>query len=499
MDYSKLVESLKKKGSNRICFDCGDVGTTYASLNFGTFVCSRCAGILRGLNFKVKPLGISIFTLNEYEILSKNGNDKARNIWLALYDPFKHEKPNPKNYDDVKKHIINKYKEKKYYKDTKGIHFINQSIEEDINDPLELVNKCKIKKIDIGPLWTKKKADEKNDENNGDNKNKNNNRIDNDKIKKINENNNMNKNVDLLGGLLDSANIDNQNNTINNSNKKVDINDLFEGFNFNNDNENKINKLNNMINNMNNNDLSNINNKGENNLEFNFGSFSNNLPNENDNINNIFNSNQKKKDDNWNELQDENLGFDFGDENSNHNNLNNGNNNENNINDKATPDNIFNNIKNENNNILDFEFNDNNNKNHKENNNFDLINMYENKQDNLLFNFDNQNQKNNNNNIFDDNLGFDFGSEENQKKENNNNINNNNLGLNFDFENEKNILDKTEQKNINSLFGDPNTEQINDMKINQEIKRNDNFQSLTIALDNQNKIDKINQESFNFS
>ena len=96
MDYSKLVESLKKKGSNRICFDCGDVGTTYASLNFGTFICSQCAGILRGLNFKVKPLGISIFTLNEYEILSKNGNDKAKSKWLAKFDPNKDKYPDNK-------------------------------------------------------------------------------------------------------------------------------------------------------------------------------------------------------------------------------------------------------------------------------------------------------------------------------------------------------------------------------------------------------------------
>ena len=141
MDYSRLVESLKKEGSNRICFDCGVVGTTYASLNFGTFVCSQCAGILRGLNFKVKAFGISIFTLDEYEFLQKNGNDKARNVWLGLYDPYKDEKPNPKKYDQVKQHIYKKYKLKKYYKESKGIHFINKSIEDDIKDPLDFVNK----------------------------------------------------------------------------------------------------------------------------------------------------------------------------------------------------------------------------------------------------------------------------------------------------------------------------------------------------------------------
>ena len=163
MDYSKLVESLKKQDANRKCFDCGVVGTTYASLNFGTFVCSQCAGILRGLNFKVKPLGISIFTLNEYEILQKNGNEKAKYIWMGLFDPYKHEKPDPKNYNDVKKHLIKKYKEKQFFRESKGIHFINKSIEDDIKDPLEFINKCKIKNIEVGPLWTKKNIDQKND------------------------------------------------------------------------------------------------------------------------------------------------------------------------------------------------------------------------------------------------------------------------------------------------------------------------------------------------
>jgi len=37
------------------------------------------------------------------------------------------------------------------------------------------------------------------------------------------------------------------------------------------------------------------------------------------------------------------------------------------------------------------------------------------------------------------------------------------------------------------------------MKKNQEMQRSDNFQSLTIALDNQNQIDKINKGNFDFS
>ena len=78
-----------------------------------------------------------------------------------------------------------------------------------------------------------------------------------------NKNINTNKNIDLLGGLLEVGGNEN-----NNDNKKIDdVNDLFNGLNFN--NENKVIKLNNMINNLNNNNINLVNQKDEN--DFNFG------------------------------------------------------------------------------------------------------------------------------------------------------------------------------------------------------------------------------------
>ena len=485
MDYSKLVESLRKTESNRKCFDCGVVGTTYASLNFGTFVCSQCAGILRGLNFKVKPLGISIFTLNEYEILHKNGNDNAKNIWMALYDPYKHEKPNPKNYNDVKEHLIRKYKEKKFFRESKGIHFINKSIEEDIKDPLEFINKCKIKNIDVGPLWTKKKSEQKNDDFWNDNNDK--------KSENINENKNQNNNFDLLGGLFGMDNSNNQNEN-NNNNKTSDVNDLLGGFNFNNDN--KTGKFNNMINNLNNAQPIFNNNKDnkENDFGFDFSSFNQG----NNNINKQNQPTPKKKE----EIQDENFGFDFGDENQDNNNNNK---------QIKTNDNIDKVTNNEGaSNLLYFDFNNNMN-NQNKNNNLDIFNNDKKEQKNILeFDFgdnNNQNQNNQNNkqeNIVNNDLGFEFDSQTQQQKDetkqviNENNNNNDDLGLNFDFSNIKSDQTINEPKNINNIFDDPNTEKINDMKKNQEMKRNDNFQNLTIALDNQNQFDKINQANFDF-
>jgi hypothetical protein len=74
-DNSKLMENIRKQGSNKECFDCGEKGTTYVATNFGTFVCSRCAGLLRDLNFKVKGIGVCNFNETELGLLTKIGND----------------------------------------------------------------------------------------------------------------------------------------------------------------------------------------------------------------------------------------------------------------------------------------------------------------------------------------------------------------------------------------------------------------------------------------
>lgn len=74
-DNSKLLENIRKQGSNKQCFDCGEKGTTYVVTNFGTFVCSRCAGLLRDLTFKVKGIGVCNFSDAELALLTRMGND----------------------------------------------------------------------------------------------------------------------------------------------------------------------------------------------------------------------------------------------------------------------------------------------------------------------------------------------------------------------------------------------------------------------------------------
>ena len=139
-DLSARLEQIKKRNANKICFDCGEKGTTYAAMNFGTFVCSRCAGLLRELNFKVKGTGVSIFKEKEIDLLDTVGNENARKIWLAKWDDERDKMPNPKNSDEVKRHLVDKYKDKRYYKKGK------KKKEEESSDSEEEEKKTKKKK-----------------------------------------------------------------------------------------------------------------------------------------------------------------------------------------------------------------------------------------------------------------------------------------------------------------------------------------------------------------
>ncbi|KAJ3027895.1 UNVERIFIED_CONTAM: hypothetical protein HDU68_002861 [Siphonaria sp. JEL0065] len=80
--------------------DCNAKMPSMICLNTSTFVCARCAGLLRTLNFRIKSLSSSTFSLIEVNALSKNGNGVARKSYLATHNPAIY--PIPDQNDDVK-------------------------------------------------------------------------------------------------------------------------------------------------------------------------------------------------------------------------------------------------------------------------------------------------------------------------------------------------------------------------------------------------------------
>lgn len=77
------LSDLAAQPDNLRCFDCQRTGAqTTVCLNYGTFICTSCAGLHRELGHVVKPL-LSSFSPSELEALAQAGNKVVGRLLLA--------------------------------------------------------------------------------------------------------------------------------------------------------------------------------------------------------------------------------------------------------------------------------------------------------------------------------------------------------------------------------------------------------------------------------
>ena len=102
---------------NKSCFECNQRGITYVDVTIGTFVCSSCGGLLRGLSFphRVKSISMCAFTPTEVALVEMRGNDYCRRIYLGRYDERCQGKPDPRNQEKLKYFLELKYVERRWY------------------------------------------------------------------------------------------------------------------------------------------------------------------------------------------------------------------------------------------------------------------------------------------------------------------------------------------------------------------------------------------------
>ncbi|XP_061537577.1 arf-GAP domain and FG repeat-containing protein 1a isoform X7 [Phycodurus eques] len=115
--HLKMLREMTSLPANRKCFDCDQRGPTYANMTVGSFVCTSCSGILRGLNppNRVKSISMTTFTQQEIEFLQKNGNEVCRQIWLGLHDGKLSSAPDFREPQKVKEFLQEKYEKKRWY------------------------------------------------------------------------------------------------------------------------------------------------------------------------------------------------------------------------------------------------------------------------------------------------------------------------------------------------------------------------------------------------
>ncbi|XP_016357752.1 arf-GAP domain and FG repeat-containing protein 1b isoform X1 [Sinocyclocheilus anshuiensis] len=115
--HLKMLREMTSLPPNRKCFDCDQRGPTYANMTVGSFVCTTCSGILRGLNppHRVKSISMTTFTQQEIEFLQKHSNEVCKHIWLGLYDDKSSVVPDFREPQKVKEFLQEKYEKKRWY------------------------------------------------------------------------------------------------------------------------------------------------------------------------------------------------------------------------------------------------------------------------------------------------------------------------------------------------------------------------------------------------
>ncbi|XP_026462185.1 arf-GAP domain and FG repeat-containing protein 1-like [Ctenocephalides felis] len=112
----KTLRELVTSQGNRQCFDCNQRGPTYVNMTIGSFVCTRCSGILRGLTppHRVKSISMATFTSEEIEQIRLKGNEKCAATWMGLCQNTNNI-PELKEEHQLKEYLSDKYEKKRFY------------------------------------------------------------------------------------------------------------------------------------------------------------------------------------------------------------------------------------------------------------------------------------------------------------------------------------------------------------------------------------------------
>ncbi|XP_031154181.1 arf-GAP domain and FG repeat-containing protein 2 isoform X1 [Sander lucioperca] len=127
---ARKVRELAQSGVNKHCFECNQPGVTYTDITVGSFVCTSCSGMLRGLNppHRVKSISMTTFSQQEVEFLQNHGNEVGRRTWLCVFDPKTDGCSDMKDSQKFKEFLQDKFEKKKW-------HFSKSKNRRDVEGP----------------------------------------------------------------------------------------------------------------------------------------------------------------------------------------------------------------------------------------------------------------------------------------------------------------------------------------------------------------------------
>ncbi|BFZ06212.1 hypothetical protein BsWGS_09251 [Bradybaena similaris] len=115
--HLKMLREMVSFPSNKHCFDCNQRGPTYVNMTIGSFVCTACSGILRGLHppHRIKSISMASFTPEEMDFLKSHGNELNRKVYLGLHDSASWPEPDSRDEQRVREYMVQKYEHKRWY------------------------------------------------------------------------------------------------------------------------------------------------------------------------------------------------------------------------------------------------------------------------------------------------------------------------------------------------------------------------------------------------
>ena len=86
-----LLRLLEDRENNK-CFDCGGVPVSWASVSHGTFLCSNCSSVHRGLGAHIsfiRSLSLDEWSQPQLKLMSSGGNASLANYFAQYGFPDK--------------------------------------------------------------------------------------------------------------------------------------------------------------------------------------------------------------------------------------------------------------------------------------------------------------------------------------------------------------------------------------------------------------------------
>mmetsp|Transcript_7951 Transcript_7951/g.11017 ORF Transcript_7951/g.11017 Transcript_7951/m.11017 type:complete len:519 (+) Transcript_7951:50-1606(+) len=109
------LKKLTKLDGNKICANCPEKMPGYAEMTHCIFICTKCAGVHREFQYKVKGISMSTFTEEDVLQLSRVGNESHNAVYMAKFVPREYPIPNGADTVKLKEFIKMKYVDRRWY------------------------------------------------------------------------------------------------------------------------------------------------------------------------------------------------------------------------------------------------------------------------------------------------------------------------------------------------------------------------------------------------